>query len=163
MRHEWQRPYTPGRGRWLILAWELAGFAFVGWASVRLFDLGGQGARGLAVALALVWIVGAWRIIRMGVYVSEYGVRIRGLLGGRTLRWTDIEEFVFDQPEWRLGRLRVAHGLTVLIKRRDGGYVNTSLWAQGVDFHARPRALREVYGVLRERHLAATTAGSWPS
>lgn len=155
MRHAWQRPYSPGRGRWLILAWEFAGLAFLGWTSAPLFDLGRGGTWVLAIALALVWVVGAFRIMRMGVYLSEYGVRIRGLLGSRTLRWTEIEEFVFDQPVWRLGGFRIPHGLTVLIKRRDGGLVNTSLWAQGIDFHTRPRVFREVYGVLCERHLAA--------
>jgi len=155
VRHAWVRPYSPGRGRWLVLAWELFGFALLGWTSLRLFDLHGNGARALVVALAVIWVVGAWRVLRMGVYVSDHGVRVSGLLGNRTLRWTEIDEFVFDQPEWRLGRLRIPHGPTVLIKRRDGRFMHTSLWAQGIDFHARPRAFREVYGVLRERHLAA--------
>jgi len=155
VRRAWIRPYSPGRGRWLVLVWELACFALLAWTSARLFDLHGGAARALVVALAVTWVVGAWRVLRMGVYVSEYGVRICGLLGSRTLRWADIEEFVLDQPEWRLGPLRIPQGLTVLIRRRDGGFVHTSLWAQGVDFHARPRAFREVYGVLCERHLAA--------
>jgi len=45
--------------------------------------------------------------------------------------------------------------MTVLIERRDGSVVNTELWAQGIDFHRRPHAFREVYHYLRNRHLSA--------
>ena len=48
--------------------------------------------------------------------------------------------------------------MTVLIERRDGSTVNTELWAQGVDFHSRPKVFRAVYHELRDRHLAATAA-----
>jgi hypothetical protein len=48
--------------------------------------------------------------------------------------------------------------MTVLIERRDGSTVNTELWAQGVDFHSRPKVFRAVYHELRERHSAAVNA-----
>lgn len=147
MTDAWVRPYAPGRGRWLVLGWELFGLALVDWTTVRLFDLDARTTAVLTAALAVLWAAGAVRILRMGLYVSGSGVRIRGLFASRTLRWTEIDEFVFDEAR-RLG-------LTVLIRHRDGRYVNTSLWAQGIDFHARPRAFREVYGLLRERHSAA--------
>jgi hypothetical protein len=151
----WLRPYTPGRGRWLIVGWELGGLAFVDWTTIRLFDLGATEAGVITGLLAVAWLVGSWRILRMGVYVSEYGVRIRSLFGSRTLRWTDIDQFAIDQPVYRFGTLEVPAGMTVLIRHRNGQLVNTSLWAQGIDFHSRPRQFREVYGLLCERHSAA--------
>jgi hypothetical protein len=48
--------------------------------------------------------------------------------------------------------------MTVLIERGDGSMVNTELWAQGVDFHSRPKVFRAVYHELRDRHLAAVRA-----
>lgn len=154
VKSEWHRPYPTGRGRWLVVGWELAGLAFLGWTSARLYDLAGAQVWLLTAALAAVWVVGSYRIIRMGVYVNGAGVRIRGLLRSRTLRWSDIDGFALDQPVYRLGGFRLPAGMTVLVRHRDGRYSNTSLWAQGIDFHRRPRLFREVYGVLCERHLA---------
>jgi hypothetical protein len=158
VRSAWVRPYAPGRGRWLIIAWELGGLALVDWTTVRLFELAPRPAAMLTAALALLWLVGSWRIARMGVYVSEYGVRTRGVIGSRTLRWTQIEHITLDQVVYRIGGLRVSSGTTVVIKCRDGVWVNTSLWVQGIDFHARPHVFREVYHGLRERHSAALAA-----
>jgi hypothetical protein len=152
------RPYAPGRGRWLVIAWELGGLGFVGWTTARLFDLGPRPAAVLAGALALVWLVGSWRILRIGVYVSGYGVRIRGLVDSRTLRWTEIESFALDEVINRLGGFELPRETTVRIRCRDGRLVNTPLWAQGIDFHSRPGVFREVYHGLRERHLAAQAA-----
>jgi hypothetical protein len=57
----------------------------------------------------------------------------------------------------RLGPWEIESGLTVLIERSDGSMVNTELWAQGVDFHSRPRVFRAVYQELRTLHLHALT------
>lgn len=152
------RSYAPGRGRWLVIGWELGGLAFAGWTTVRLFDLGPGPARLLAGALALLWLVGSWRILRIGVYVSGYGVRIRGLARSRTLRWTEIESFALAEVNHRLGGFELPRETTVRVRCRDGRVVNTPLWAQGIDFHYRPGTFREVYHGLRERHLAAQAA-----
>lgn len=155
MTSAWLRPYSPGRGRWLIVAWELAGLAFFGWTTVRLFDLGLRSAAVLTGGLGLLWLLGAWQIMRSGVYVGESGIRVRGLIGSRTLRWHEIEHFVIDRISHRIGGLEIPSGTTVLIKRRNGGLVHTPLWAQGIDFHARPAAFREVYQILRDLHTEA--------
>jgi hypothetical protein len=156
---EWVRPYTPGRGRWLIIAWEFGGLAFLDWSTVRLFELAPRAAAMLTAGMVVLWLVASWRIVRMGVYVSEHGVRSRGVIGSRTLRWTQIEHITLDQAVYRVGRVRVPSGTTVVIKCRNGEWVNTSLWVQGVDFHARPHVFRDVYHGLRERHSAAIAAG----
>jgi len=152
---EWKRPYTPGTGRWLVIGWEAVALALLGWSTVEQFGLADTGIRILATVIATVWVVGGWRIREMGVYVGPAGVRIRGLLRSRTMRWEQIAHVRLHQHTRKIGRWELQGGMTVLIERRDGTMVNTELWAQGVDFHSRPQVFRAVYRELRERHLAA--------
>jgi Bacterial PH domain len=151
----WERPYEPGAGRWLVIAWEAVALALLGWTTVRKFDLTGSSIRIVAGVLAAVWVIGAWRIVRMGVYAGAGGVRIRGVLRSRTLRWPEVANVHLHKMTHRLGPWEIESGLTVLIERRDGSMVNTELWAQGVDFHSRPRLFRAVYHELRALHLDA--------
>jgi hypothetical protein len=154
----WVRPYTPGTGRWLVIGWEVVALGLLGWTSVGQFDLTGHGIRVLAVVLAAAWGIGAWRILQMGAYVGADGVRIRGLFRSRTLRWQQVRNVRLHKATHRLGPWEIESGMTVLIERRDGTTVNTELWAQGVDFHSRPKVFRAVYHELRDRHLAAVNA-----
>jgi hypothetical protein len=94
----------------------------------------------------------------MGVYVSVEGVLIRGLWRSRTLRWQEVENIRLHKATHRLGSWEIESGMTVLIERRDGSTVNTELWAQGVDFHSRPKVFRAVYHELRSRHMKAVNA-----
>jgi hypothetical protein len=151
----WTRPYTPGTGRWLIIGWEAFALALLGWTSIETFELNNHGLRLLACALAAVWVIGTHRILQMGAYVGAGGVRIHGLLRSRTMAWAEIAHVHLHEASHRIGPFRIPSGLTVLIERRDGSTVNTELWAQGVDFHSRPKLFRAVYHELRTRHLAA--------
>jgi hypothetical protein len=151
----WERPYEPGAGRWLVIAWEAAALGLLGWTTVRQFGLTGPGIQIMAGVLAAAWVIGSWRILRMGVYAGGGGVRIRGLLRSRTLRWPEVAHVHLHKATHRLGRWKIESGVTVLIERRDGSMVNTELWAQGVDFHSRPRVFRAVYQELRALHLDA--------
>ncbi|GAA2566665.1 hypothetical protein GCM10010435_45010 [Winogradskya consettensis] len=153
MDDDWVRPYSPGPGRWLVIGWEAVAFGLLGWASVGLFDLTGAGVHILAMVIAAVWVLAGWRILEMGVYVRPAGLRIRGLLRSRTLRWEEIAQVRLHKHTNKVGRWEIHGGMTVLIERRDGSTVNTELWAQGVDFHRRPQAFRDVYHELRNRHL----------
>lgn len=154
----WVRPYTPGNGRWLVIAWEAVALALLGWTSVDQFGLTGRGIRVLACAIAALWVIGAWRILQMGAYVSTDGLRIRGLLRSRTMQWREVENVRLHKATHRLGPWEIESGMTVLIERRDGTTVNTELWAQGVDFHSRPKVFRAVYHELRDRHLTSVNA-----
>ena len=158
MSDDWVRPYTPGTGRWLVIGWEAVALGLLGWTSVDQFDLTGHGIRVLAGVLAGGWVVGAWRILRMGAYVSLDGLRIRGLLRSRTLQWHEVRHVRLHKAMHRLGPWEIESGMTVLLERRDGTTVNTELWAQGVDFHSRPTVFRAVYHELRRRHLASVNA-----
>jgi hypothetical protein len=155
---DWVRPYTPGTGRWLVIGWEAVALGLLAWTSVRQFDLTGAGIWVLACVIAATWAVGAGRILRMGAYVGVGGLRIRGLLRSRTMRWQEIAHVRLHRATHKLGPWEIESGMTVLIERADGAMVNTELWAQGVDFHSRPKVFRAVYHELRNRHLAATIA-----
>jgi hypothetical protein len=151
MKSPWSLPYTPGRGRWLIVGWELGGLAFLLWTTARLFDLNRPGTVLLGLTLVMLWVFGSWRILRMGVYLNERGVHLRRLIGSRTIEWTEIERIIVDDVGPLLGR-------TVVLELRDGSRVNTALWAKGIDFHDRPGVYRQVYADLRERHRVARFA-----
>ncbi|UQU64650.1 PH domain-containing protein [Couchioplanes caeruleus] len=157
---DWVRPYSPGVGRWLVIGWEAIAFVLLGWASVGLFQVEGNGVTYLAMALTALWVVGGWRILEMGVYVGPTGLQIRGLLRSRRLSWDEIAHVRLHRHTNKIGRWEIEGGMTVLIERRDGSTVNTELWAQGVDFHNRPHLFREVYHDLRSRHLEAKAAGT---
>jgi len=125
------------------------------WSTIEQFHVTGHGMRVLACALAAIWVIGAGRILRMGAYVAEDGLLIRGLVRSRTMRWQDVAHVRLHRATHRVGRWTIESGMTVLIECRDGSTVNTELWAQGVDFHSRPTVFRAVYHELRNRHLAA--------
>jgi hypothetical protein len=154
----WIRPYTPGTGRWLVIGWEAVALGLLAWSTVEQFGLTGHGVRIVACVIAAVWVVGTGRILQMGAYVGPDGLRIRGLLRSRTMRWHDIANVRLHKATHRIGSWEIESGMTVLIERRDGSTVNTELWAQGVDFHSRPKVFRAVYRELRERHSAALNA-----
>jgi hypothetical protein len=154
----WVRPYTPGTGRWLVIGWEAVALGLLGWTSVQQFGLTGHGIRVLACVLAAVWVLGAWRILQMGAYVGSEGLHIRGLIRSRTMQWREVAHVRLHKATHRLGPWEIESGMTVLIERRDGTTVNTELWAQGVDFHSRPKVFRAVYHELRDRHRAAVNA-----
>jgi hypothetical protein len=152
---EWTRPYTPGTGRWLVIGWEAVALGLLGWSTVEQFGLAGPGIGILATVIAAVWVIGGWRILQMGVYVGPAGLRIRGLLRSRTMRWEEMAHVRLHRHSHKIAGWEIEGGMTVLIERRDGTAVNTELWAQGIDFHSRPQVFRAVYRELRERHLAA--------
>jgi hypothetical protein len=155
MDEAWTRPYPPGPGRWLVIAWEAAALAFLAWVTVRQFDLAGHDVNLVAGTLAAVWVIGADRILRMGAYVGAAGLRIHGLLRSRTMPWREIAQVRLHRATQRVGPWEIGTGMTVLIERRDGSLVNTELWAEGIDFHARPSLFRAVYQELRARHRAS--------
>jgi hypothetical protein len=151
----WTRPYTPGSGRWLVIAWEAAALAFLTWATIRQFDLGGHSMKLVGCTVAAVWVIGAHRILQMGAYVGAAGLRIHGLLRSHTMSWHDIEHVRLHRATHRVGPFEIESGMTVLIDRNDGSTINTELWAKGVDFHDRPSLFRAVYQELRSRHRQA--------
>jgi hypothetical protein len=153
----WTRPYPPGPGRWLVIAWEAAALALLAWATIRQFELTGHGIKLVSCAIAALWVLGAHRILQMGAYVGATGLKVHGLLRSQTTHWRDIANVRLHRATHRLGPWKIENGTTVLVERHDGKVLNTELYSQGIDFHARPSLFRAVYHDLRTRHQEAQT------
>jgi hypothetical protein len=162
MNEEWERAYPPGSGRWMVIAWEAAGLAYLHWTTVRLFDLAGAGVWVLAAVFAVAWAAGSWQVTKMGLYLSRDALRIRGVFRTRTLVWAGIERVtVEDVHYWR-----VPAGKSVILTTRAGERVDAAMWEQGMDFHRRPREFRAVCQELRRRVDASScraTVSSTPA
>lgn len=77
-------------GGWQVIH-VFAAVAVAGGVVLGLFDVAGRGWP--SVLFDVVWVVLAWRIMRMGVYVSAAGgpgVRIRTVLRTVTYPWSGI-------------------------------------------------------------------------
>jgi hypothetical protein len=134
------------------------GLAFFGWTTLRLFEpTVGWTTPGIALlvlTLFAVWVVASYRILRMGVYVSDRGVRVLGLLGSRTVDWSEVDGITVRETRQSIVGLQVASGMSVQIEPRDGAPIETTLWAQGIDFAFRRHAFHAAYRELRQ-HLNA--------
>jgi hypothetical protein len=141
-----------------VVAWELFGLAFFGWTTLRLLQptvaWTAPGVLLLVLALFAVWVVASYRILRMGVYVSDQGVRVLGLLRSRTVPWSEVERITVRDTRQSVGPLQVASGLGVQLEPRAGAPIETTLWAQGIDFAFRRDAFHAAYRELRG-HLNA--------
>jgi hypothetical protein len=141
-----------------VVAWELFGLGFFGWTTLQMLQPSmawtPPGIVLLVLALFALWVVASYRILRMGVYVSDQGVRVLGLLGRRTVGWSEVERITVRETRHSIGRLRIAGGMSVQLEPRDGAPIETTLWAQGIDFAFRRHAFHAAYRELRQ-HLTA--------
>ena len=151
MNAEWSRAYPPSTGRWVVIAWEAAGLTYLHWTTVRLFTLGDATGWLLAAALAVTWAAGSWQVARMGLYLSDAALRIRGVFRTRTIPWPSIAAVTVEDVTYRAGPLPVPAGRTVMLTLRDGTRLNTAMWRRGMDFHNRPQMFHSVCQELPSR------------
>ena len=157
--NSWRRPYRVGIGRWIVAGWEAAALVFLHRATVDLYHLPPEW---LAAALAALWVAVCVRLVVMGVFVGPSGFRIRGLFATRTIAWSSVERIVVQHASHRLFGFDVPAGRTAIIELPDGTRVNSSLWADGVDFKFNPAGFRQAYEELRRAHAQATARRSLP-
>ncbi|MFE4583153.1 PH domain-containing protein [Streptomyces chartreusis] len=118
--HErWRRPYRPGPWRvgaaalWLLLA------SYVLFAAVIIALTGTLPGAAVVFGIALAIIVGALRLLRMGVWVSSRGLRQVKFLVTRTVPWEQIAAVrTVQQPVRWLGLPRTVQGQALLLVRR---------------------------------------------
>ncbi|MGW9597641.1 PH domain-containing protein [Streptomyces chartreusis] len=142
--HErWRRPYRPGPWRvgaaalWLLLA------SYVLFAAVIIALTGTLPGAAVVFGIALAIIVGALRLLRMGVWVSSRGLRQVKFLVTRTVPWEQIAAVrTVQQPVRWLGLPRTVQGQALLLERRgrSAGDVPMLMTTHNADFLARVAA-----------------------
>ncbi len=89
----WRRAYHSDRGTLHTLRYVVAGGMSVaglaplcGLASERI----GTAGQLVIVLFVLMWEAAVWRTVLVGVYVSDYGVKIRTVLHTRIIAWSRV-------------------------------------------------------------------------
>lgn len=93
-RDLWRRPYRPGPWRVGMAALMLLLASFVLFAAVIIAATGGLSSAGVVFGIAVVVILCALRMLRMGAWVSAHGVRQVGFFTTRTVAWQDRKSVV---------------------------------------------------------------------
>ncbi|MGW3099924.1 PH domain-containing protein [Streptomyces sp. NPDC001102] len=140
-RDRWRRPYRPGPWRvgaaalWLLLA------SFVLFAAVLIALTGSVSEAAVILGVALVVILGALRLLRVGVWVSPRGLRHVRYFGTRTTPWAEIAAVrTVQQPVRWLGLPRTVQGQALILVRTDRQAQDLPLLltTHNADFLARP-------------------------
>jgi hypothetical protein len=140
-RDRWRRPYRPGPWRVGAAAILLLLASYVLFAAVIIALTGSVSEAGVVFAIAAAVIVGALRLLRVGVWVSAQGLRRVDFLLTRTVPWERIVAVrTVQQPVRWLGLPRAVQGQALLLVRRDRGAEDTPalLTTHNADFLARP-------------------------
>jgi len=119
-RDRWRRPYRPGPWRVAVAALGLLLASFVLFAAVLIALTGSTTSAGIVLAVALLVIACALRLLRMGVWVSARGLRHVGLLVTRTVPWPRVVSVrTAQQPVRWLGLPRTVQGQALTLVRKD--------------------------------------------
>ncbi|MFF7026216.1 hypothetical protein ACFY97_35085 [Streptomyces klenkii] len=137
----WQRPYRPGPWRVGVTALLLLLASYVLFAAMIIAVAGSLPVAGVCVAVAVLVIVTAVRLVRVGVWVGEGGLRHVRLLSAKTVPWADVTAVrtVRQSVRW-LGLPRTVQGRVVVVERAGGGPLATLVTSHGADFLGRPQA-----------------------
>ena len=143
------RPYAPSKARLVVAVWELGALAFLHRTTVDLFHLPGTP---LLLVIGVAWVALCWRLAVMGVYTGPHGVLVRGLVTRRVVAWRDLDRITVGDATFRLGRVRVPLGRTIWFETRDGARVDSTLYADGIDFRFRRPLFARLHEDLRRCH-----------
>ncbi|MEU5281994.1 hypothetical protein [Streptomyces asoensis] len=142
-RERWRRPYRPGPWRVGAAALTLLLASFVLFAAVIIGLTGSVSEAGTVFGLSLVVIASALRLLRVGVWVSDRGLRHVSFFVTRTLPWERVVAVrTVQQPVRWLGLPRTVQGQALTVVRRDrpAEEATALLTTHGADFLARPTA-----------------------
>jgi hypothetical protein len=154
VQQQWVRPYRPGLVRVLtavgltMAAATVAGVGLLaGWAQPSWIGrlIGVTGA--LLAALTLGWLAG--RTFAAGVWVTDAGVRVLGLVEDRILPWTAVVDVSETDGSRVLGLPVRGPGRTVSLQLADGQTVRTPLNSTSPDFIGRPEPYLQAAGAIQ--------------
>lgn len=118
-RDRWRRPYRPGPWRVGAAAVLLLLASFVLFSSVIIAATATPASAATVFAFALVIVVAALRLLRMGVWVSARGLRHVAFVSTRTTAWDQVVSVrTVQQPVRWLGLPRTVQGQALTLHRR---------------------------------------------
>jgi hypothetical protein len=118
---QWRRPYRPGPWRVGVAAVLLLLASFVLFSTVIIAFTGGPSAAGVTAVVAALLTALALRMLRMGTWVSNHGVRRVALLHTSTLAWGQVSGLrTVQQPVRWLGLPRTVQGQALVLNSREG-------------------------------------------
>lgn len=137
----WIRPYRPGPWRVATAAMLLVLASYLLIAGV-IMGLAGNGPGVAATVVAAVLaIVCALRLLRVGFWVSTRGLRQVGLFYTTTLSWNRVGAVrTAQQPVKWLGLPRTVQGQALVVTRADGQRLRPLLTDHNADFLGRTEA-----------------------
>ncbi|GAA2286340.1 membrane protein [Streptomyces ruber] len=142
-RDRWRRPYRPGPWRVGAAALLLLFASYVLAAAVIIGFADALSAGAVCFGAALLVIVGAVRLLRMGIWVSARGLRRVGFLTTRTAPWEQVVSArTVQQPVRWLGAPRTVQGQALVLARsgRAAEGAVPLMTTHNADFLGRPMA-----------------------
>ncbi|MEU6079887.1 hypothetical protein [Streptomyces sp. NPDC047108] len=137
----WRRPYRPGPWRVGAAAVLLLLASYMLFAAMIVAFAGALPGAGLCVAAATAVIAGALRLLRVGAWVSELGVRRIGFFSTTTLPWARVAAVrTVQQPVKWLGMPRTVQGQAVVAVPNSGEPTRPLITDHNADFLGRPEA-----------------------
>ncbi|WP_406497957.1 hypothetical protein OG936_26500 [Streptomyces sp. NBC_00846] len=138
---KWRRPYRPGPWRVAAAASMLLLASFVLLAGMVIAFAGELPGAAMCLGLALVVIVCALRLLRLGAWVSRHGVRRVGFFRTTTVPWNRVTAVrTVQQPVKWLGFPRTVQGQALIVVRQGGETIPPLLTDSNADFLARREA-----------------------
>ncbi|MFG3036378.1 hypothetical protein ACGFYZ_05695 [Streptomyces sp. NPDC048330] len=137
---QWRRPYRPGSWRVGAAALALLLASFVLLAAVVIAAAGGVDGALATLTIALLVILAALRMLRMGAWVSRAGVRRVGFFSTVTVPWAKVTSVrTAQQPVRWLGLPRTVQGQALVLDRQGGEQLQL-LTDHNADFLSRVEA-----------------------
>ncbi|WKX72928.1 hypothetical protein [Streptomyces sp. XD-27] len=137
----WRRPYRPGPWRVGGAALLLLLASYILFSSLIIAMAGALPGAGVCVAIATLVIVLAVRLVRVGVWVSAYGLRQIALFTTTTVRWSGVGAVhTAQQPVKWLGLPRTVQGQALLVGPAGGAPLRPLVTDHNADFLGRPEA-----------------------
>jgi len=137
----WMRPYRPGPWRVAISALSLVLASYLLFAALIMTLADGVSSAGVVLPVAVLLIVAALRLLRVGVWLSGKGLRQVRYFATVTIPWGKVGTVrTAQQPVRVLGLPLSLQGQALVITRRGGKPLKPLLTDHNSDFLGRVEA-----------------------